>query len=126
MIKTQKELMAVYEVPEMRLVDDWLISHIPNRLEAIRVCIRWAKKTDKEVAEALHIKTSQFSLIMQGKAHFPVDKVFDLQIYCQNYAVFQYDAYFFNFDIKQKTVIQKQAERIAELEQENSRLSANA
>ena len=116
LMNTQKELIAVSEIPPLRMVEQWRVESCPNRLEALRQTIRFAKLQDCDVADALEIKRSQFSLIMQGKAHFPVNKEHGLMYFCQNYCLFQYDAYRLNFNISKKTVEQTQAERIAELE----------
>ena len=69
-----------------------LLKEIPTMTEAIRLCIRQSRVTEKQIYLELDIGSSQWSRIMNGQLFFPQDKLLDLCRICGNDIPFQWGA----------------------------------
>lgn len=61
-----------------------LLKEIPTVTEAIKVCVRRSRLTEKQIQLELNIDSAHWSRIMNGGAFFPHDKFSDLHRICGN------------------------------------------
>jgi hypothetical protein len=71
-------------------VDDQIIAHCESFLDAVRLCIHLSNFSHLHICETLGIDKGHWARMMQGRAHFPPNKVQPLMELCGNLAPLQY------------------------------------
>lgn len=61
-----------------------LIIQQPTFKDALKLCRSLSGLSDKEIAEKLKMKTSQFSKILYSDSNFPIDNIIDFMRICEN------------------------------------------
>lgn len=130
----QSKNMNPIDYPELPLarkpqhvrVSDELLGRQKTLASAIALCIQLSGLDDKEIYLTLGIDAGHWSRIMKGDAHFPVNKLGELQDLCGNEAPLQWQIMNRGYDLfslrKRETETEKQLriamETIAKLESE--------
>lgn len=71
-------------------ISDDLIARQPNMTAAVNLCISASGLEEKEIYLPLKIDPGHWTRIRQGNAHFPIDKLDDLQDRCGNEIVLRW------------------------------------
>ena len=119
---TQRQMPMLGSVSKPKKVDGILLSTCESLLDAIHLCVHLSKLPHYVIAEKLGIDRGHWTRIMQGQAHFPTNKMADLQGLCGNYAPVQWLARASGFDLFEDA----KAQRREELQRELAALEAVA
>lgn len=72
------------------VVDDELIARCQSTLDAIHLCVHLSRFTHEHICGQLGIDNGHWTRMMQGRAHFPPNKIQPLMELCGNLAPLQY------------------------------------
>lgn len=115
-------MLAAVKAPER--VPAHLVSLCRASGEAVLLAIRYGKKTQRQVANAIGMEPAQLARIVCGNAHMPADKGLDFAHAVGNWGWQQWVAHVCGFDLVQRA--ESPEERVARLEAENAELRARA
>lgn len=118
----QRHLPLLAERVRPSRIEDELLASADTLLEAIHLCVHLSKLPHWKLAEILGIDRGHWTRIMQGKAHFPTNRVLTLMEVCGNYAPLQWMAKNSGFELFEDA----KAKRREELERELKALEAAA
>ncbi len=104
-----------------RKVEDALLRTCSTTLDAIHLCIHLSKLPHYVIAEKLGVDRGHWTRMMQSQAHFPTNKITDLQRLCGNWAVLQFQNMEAGFEMYEDA----KAKRKEELRRELERLEAD-
>jgi hypothetical protein len=99
---SQRLLPILAEMPAPSTVDPDLIGKVQSLLDSIRLCAQMSDYTHDRICEVLAIDPGHWSRMMQGRAHFPTNKLVDLQRLCGNTAPTQYLAAQFGWQLGER------------------------
>lgn len=86
----QRCVPIVSEAPRPQPVDDAIVKRCDSLLDAIHLCIYLSRFAHERIAGQLGIDPGHWTRMMQGRAHFPPNKVQPLMELCGNLAPLQY------------------------------------
>ena len=108
----QTQIPILSAIPAPNTVDPDVIDHCQNALDSVRLCVHLSNFSHERICDALGIDRGHWSRIMQGRAHFPTNKLVDLQRLCGNTAPTQYLAAQFGWQLaerKQRQIVERAA-----------------
>ena len=86
----QRQIPILSEVQPPTAVEDDLIARCENMMGAVHLCIHLSRLSHERICECLGIDKGHWSRMMQGRAHFPLNKLTALEGLCSNLAPTQY------------------------------------
>lgn len=86
----QRSVPILSEAPSPQPVDESIISRCDSLLDAIHLCIYLSRFAHERIAGELGIDPGHWTRMMQGRAHFPPNRVQPLMELCGNLAPLQY------------------------------------
>lgn len=87
---SQGSLRILAEMPPPESVADDLIDRLGSLSEAVHLCIYLSRFSNERIARELGIDPGHWTRMMQGRAHFPLNKITALEDLCGNLAPTQY------------------------------------
>lgn len=115
-------LLSAVRSPER--VPAHLVSLCRSSGEAVLLGIRYGRKSQRQVADAIGIEPAQLSRIVGGTAHMPADRGLELAYACGNWAWQQWVAHASGFELVVRS--ESPEERVVRLEAENAELKLRA
>lgn len=109
---SQSEIPILSAIPAPNTIDPEHIDRCQNALDSVRLCIHLSNFSHERICDALGIDKGHWSRMMQGRAHFPTNKIVDLQRLCGNTAPTQYLAAQFGWQLaerKQRQIVERAA-----------------
>jgi hypothetical protein len=86
----QRSLPVLSEMPAPESVDDSLIAKLDSMSGAVHLCIYLSRFSNDRICGELGIDPGHWTRMMQGRAHFPLNKLVALEDLCGNLAPTQY------------------------------------
>lgn len=86
----QSQFAMLGEARKPEVVEDELIARCQSMLDAIHLCIHLSRLTHDRINDVLGIDNGHWTRMMQGRAHFPPNKIQPLMELCGNLAPLQY------------------------------------
>lgn len=107
----QRQIPILSAMPAPNTVDPDVVDRCENALDAVRLCIHLSNFSHERIADSLGIDKGHWSRRMQGRAHFPTNKLVDLQRLCGNTAPTQYLAAQFGWQLaeRRKQIVERAA-----------------
>ncbi len=98
----QTQIPILSAIPAPNTVDPDIVDRCTSALDSVRLCVHLSNYSHEHLCEALGIDKGHWSRMMQGRAHFPTNKLVDLQRLCGNTAPTQYLAAQFGFHLAER------------------------
>lgn len=107
----QRQIPILSAMPAPNTVDPDVVDRCENALDAVRLCIHLSNFSHERICDAPGIDRGHWSRMMQGRAHFPTNKLVDLQRLCGNTAPTQYLASQFGWQLaeRRKQIVERAA-----------------
>ena len=97
--RRQRLIPVLGEPRKPEPVEDRLILSCESMLDAIHLCIHLSNYSHQHIAAQLGIDNGHWTRMMQGRAHFPPNKLVPLMGLCGNLAPLQYLSHQFGYHI---------------------------
>lgn len=86
----QRSMPILTEAPHPQAVDEGIVARCASMLDAIHLCIYLSRYSHERICSQLGIDNVHWTRMMQGRAHFPPNKIQPLMELCGNLAPLQY------------------------------------
>ena len=120
----QHELSLIGPVPGMTRVPAHLVSLCHTSGDAVMLAIRYGKKSQRQVANAIGMEPAQLSRIVSGNAHMPADAALNFAHAVRNWGWQQWVAHSCGMDLVPR--VESPEEKMARLEARLAELEAVA
>ncbi len=117
----QREMPMLAQMEAPGRVREDIIAQCDTLLDAIHICIQLSKYTHTTVAKKLGIDPGHWTRMMQGRAHFPTNKIKALMQVCRNMAPLQW----LNMQMGQQMYENPEALELAQIERRRAQILAN-
>lgn len=112
----QTQLRMLTEIPKPRKVESALLTTCSSLLDAVHLCIHLSRLPHYHIAEKLGVDKGHWTRMMQGRAHFPTNKLTELMRVCGNYAPMQWLSQAMGFELFEDAKSKRREELRRELE----------
>ncbi len=82
--------MGLSVMPPPIAVEQHIVDRLKSMSEAVHLCIYLSRFSNERIASELGIDPGHWTRMMQGRAHFPLNKITALEDLCGNLAPTQY------------------------------------
>lgn len=118
----QHELRLIGPVPGMTRVPAHMVDLCRTSGEAVLLAIRYGKRTQRQVADAIGMEAGQLSRIVVGNAHMPADKALAFAHAVRNWGWQQWVAHSCGMDMVPR--VESPEEKLVRLEARVAELEA--